>query len=681
VYQTMTTTLIIFLIIISNFILTTTTTIFPSIFVLNLDRRPDRWKQTQNELVRANVERFERLSAVDGTALPQHEIDRFNVSARAARGRKILPGQAGCALSHARAMSEMITKNLSSVLVLEDDVTLVPNFLSRLEDVMSSIPNDWELLFLGSSGCVVDPNSNDGKKIVVRAQNCWTTHAYAVRNQDVARRILEAHEMRLLPADTLLVELQKEIRSYTCRPALVYQRVGPSDIATFNRGHLSLGHSLYSSDHVLHVWAASTLNAPLCFPEIIFENYYMNNVDIKRIYNQMSSFYWKSPEESTVRYVDNNDVKSFEHLEEYFKHRKAHGFPEDWSEVYNEEINLSKSQMLQTLLSIIVLGGNVPTRWLENIYDIQSKQKPLVNFIPTLLRNNLVRVERNGFVRAAAAHLMNLDESYNQNQQQLQRWRLLVMAKNLPNMRSSWSDRVQDAEILVQRIMNDCSYQTNKMNREILNEIVLRLHTSMLLSERYDMGRRLLDECFENDPENIVHTSRLARHRILQDNSQTFSSESLFTLVSQNRSQLPFEDHIGLTVETGLYYHARGMHGEASREFDSVLDDLVHLVNSPLEVTMEWVRSVGSTISICDDGMWKRYVFEFKEEDDKKKCEDLARETDCAVLYLQLSSSKCIVVCLENIMSFLLYLEDDIDECDSGIPYVVNLLCWSANGA
>lgn len=149
---------------------------FSSIIILNLDRRPDRWEQTRNELVLANVESFERLSAVDGLALSQQEIDRFNVSARAARGRKILPGQVGCALSHARVMSEIVSRNLSAVLVLEDDVTFVPNFLSRLEYAMSTISKDWELLFLGSSGCIVD--EADENLVVARARNCWTTHAY-----------------------------------------------------------------------------------------------------------------------------------------------------------------------------------------------------------------------------------------------------------------------------------------------------------------------------------------------------------------------------------------------------------------------------------------------------------------------------------------------------------------------
>lgn len=297
---------------------------FSSIIILNLDRRPDRWEQTRNELVLANVESFERLSAVDGLALSQQEIDRFNVSARAARGRKVLPGQVGCALSHARVMSEIVSRNLSAVLVLEDDVTFVPNFLSRLEYAMSIISKDWELLFLGSSGCIVD--ESDENLVVARARNCWTTHAYAIRSPNVARRILEAHETRLLPADTLLVELQKELRSYTCRPALVYQRVGPSDIATFNRGHLGLGHPLYSSDRVIQVWAASELKAPLSFPDMYLKDLNMSTISLH-------SFYAKSSNDSTIRYYDEDKIISFEHAEEYFKHRIAHGFPGDWSEL------------------------------------------------------------------------------------------------------------------------------------------------------------------------------------------------------------------------------------------------------------------------------------------------------------------------------------------------------------
>ena len=80
----------------------------------------------------------------------------------------------------------------------------------------------------------------------------------------------------------------------------------------------------------------------------------------------------------------------------------------------------------------------------------------------------------------------------------------------------------------------------------IRSEIILRLHTSMLLSERYDKAERLL-ALLEHDDHDIVLSSRLARHRLLQDNSQSF----LHTLeVRQNHNVIElvenFTSNVGL---------------------------------------------------------------------------------------------------------------------------------------
>ena len=54
-------------------------------------------------------------------------------------------GEIGCALSHLH-----IWKNMSSpLLVFEDDIILTNNFEKRLEKALSSLPEDWDIFYLG----------------------------------------------------------------------------------------------------------------------------------------------------------------------------------------------------------------------------------------------------------------------------------------------------------------------------------------------------------------------------------------------------------------------------------------------------------------------------------------------------------------------------------------------------
>ena len=48
-------------------------TAIPPIFILNLDRSPDRWQRVSDELNKANVI-FHRFPAVDGRAIPANEL-------------------------------------------------------------------------------------------------------------------------------------------------------------------------------------------------------------------------------------------------------------------------------------------------------------------------------------------------------------------------------------------------------------------------------------------------------------------------------------------------------------------------------------------------------------------------------------------------------------------------------
>ena len=58
-------------------------------------------------------------------------------------------GQYGCAQSHMRIWRDMLKRGFGQVLIFEDDVTLSPNFDSKLESIIE--PNgDWDMLYIHS---------------------------------------------------------------------------------------------------------------------------------------------------------------------------------------------------------------------------------------------------------------------------------------------------------------------------------------------------------------------------------------------------------------------------------------------------------------------------------------------------------------------------------------------------
>lgn len=101
------------------------------IFLINLDRRPDRLEQVKTQLAQLGLE-FQRISAVDGSQLPA-DYPLLNKARFLLEQKKpAVMGEIGCAESHRLIWKQMITNNLPFALVLEDDITLSPKLTEFL---------------------------------------------------------------------------------------------------------------------------------------------------------------------------------------------------------------------------------------------------------------------------------------------------------------------------------------------------------------------------------------------------------------------------------------------------------------------------------------------------------------------------------------------------------------------
>lgn len=119
------------------------------IYVLNLDRRSDKWEKMRIELdlLGWEVERFSAFDCLDPQIEAEYKIHSLFKSA----------GELACVKSHAAIINDAKDKGYARIAVFEDDV-LFGNDFSPLQ----SLPPSWSLVYLGATQIDwvgVDPKS------------------------------------------------------------------------------------------------------------------------------------------------------------------------------------------------------------------------------------------------------------------------------------------------------------------------------------------------------------------------------------------------------------------------------------------------------------------------------------------------------------------------------------------
>lgn len=130
-------------------------------FVINLDRREDRWRMFKSRADAVGFRKYERVSATDGRTLDLNDkkIKRmFPVDLSTEKKRYEShcrkSGVLGCAISHIDIWRDMIKKTDDDEevwMILEDDVEFTSLFPKKWPELWKTLKNDnrWDLLYLG----------------------------------------------------------------------------------------------------------------------------------------------------------------------------------------------------------------------------------------------------------------------------------------------------------------------------------------------------------------------------------------------------------------------------------------------------------------------------------------------------------------------------------------------------
>jgi len=117
-------------------------------FIVNMDKDIIRFNKVKSECDKFNI-KFERFKAYDGNLLTTKEKNKYITKfCKYFCSNSII----GCGISHIKIYENIIKNNYSNTLILEDDIYFTDNFHQILNDALTELPNNYDILYLGSFG-------------------------------------------------------------------------------------------------------------------------------------------------------------------------------------------------------------------------------------------------------------------------------------------------------------------------------------------------------------------------------------------------------------------------------------------------------------------------------------------------------------------------------------------------
>jgi GR25 family glycosyltransferase involved in LPS biosynthesis len=201
---------------------------FPYQVCINLDRRPERWRQMQRKFVEHGINLVQRFPALDGN----------NLTLPASWAHT--PGAYGCLLSHVQVVREAQALGASSVLIFEDDVVFADQLEQKVSLCIDEVPSDWDILFFGAIHKDEPIRLTDN---IARITKAYSTYAYVLRDT-VFEAFIELNSKTGAELDNNSSFLQQRFNCYCFMPHLAWVETDYSDAQERLVDHWYLRESL-----------------------------------------------------------------------------------------------------------------------------------------------------------------------------------------------------------------------------------------------------------------------------------------------------------------------------------------------------------------------------------------------------------------------------------------------------
>ena len=210
-------------------------------YVINLDRRPDRWQHTWLSLQQHGFSNVKRISAVDGRRLPANQIKdlvekeaylQLNKPRRRHEDLGSL-GAVGCYLSHVLVWKQIALSGLPSI-VMEDDANFVASF--QKYDVLHNFEKmcrGYDFVLLGFSK-LRSKSMTKGNNVVVPLQSMFFGTGFYYITPEGASKLLQAAFPMDMQVDSYMgvKALQGQVKAGVHLPSLTHDSNLGTDIQT-----------------------------------------------------------------------------------------------------------------------------------------------------------------------------------------------------------------------------------------------------------------------------------------------------------------------------------------------------------------------------------------------------------------------------------------------------------------
>jgi hypothetical protein len=170
-------------------------------FVINLDRRPDRWKEFQSQPSYKQFTNIQRYSAFDGKMhdwihddnISIHTKENIHNNYRRSHYEINTVGAIGATYSHVGIWKKFLESGEPYCLVFEDDTVIHPEEITKINYLLKSIPHGWNLFLLGHHNWMMKSTPIDKKKEKggwYNVQSFTGAHAYII-SREAAQKLVE----------------------------------------------------------------------------------------------------------------------------------------------------------------------------------------------------------------------------------------------------------------------------------------------------------------------------------------------------------------------------------------------------------------------------------------------------------------------------------------------------------
>lgn len=190
----------------------------PRTFILTVNRPIKRYDETVKHLDEQGI-KWERFDGLDNRKCRLNSKDTFDLD-RA--GERLEAKHVAATLTHYLCWKVCSYLPDDSFWILEFDVRMADGWREQYEKAMSVMPDDWQVIFLGSCCC----KGRDTKHI---AENVYEVHwplcGHAIQvRQSALPTLLDIHQKINMPLDiALYYNSLPKLRVYTVLPRIIEQ--------------------------------------------------------------------------------------------------------------------------------------------------------------------------------------------------------------------------------------------------------------------------------------------------------------------------------------------------------------------------------------------------------------------------------------------------------------------------